>query len=89
MARKSAAEKKAERLRELCEGQYEDLNPERCKEEIARLAKVQMDHVENKSAEVKSYNELIKETKDKIEYLVGRIDYLHHEDAVENQLQNG
>lgn len=86
MAKKSAAEKRAERLKELCEDQYEDLTPERCKEEIARLARIQMDHVENKKAQLKAYNELINETKDKIEYLVERIDYLNHENAVAEQL---
>ena len=86
MAKKSAAEKRAERLKELCEDQYEDLTPEQCKEEIARLARIQMDHVENKKAQLKAYNELINETKDKIEYLVERIDYLNHENAVAEQL---
>ena len=88
MPKKSAAEKRAERLKELCEDQYEDLAPDQCKEEIARLARIQMDHIENKKAQLKAYNELINETKDKIEYLVERIDYLNHENAVAEQLNN-
>jgi hypothetical protein len=88
MAKKSAAEKRAEKLKELCEDQFGDLTADQCKEEIARLARIQMDHIENKKAQLKAYNELINETKDKIEYLVGRIDYVNHEEAVANHLDN-
>lgn len=84
----SPEEKRAQRLQELCGDQYEELTADQCKEEIARLAKIQMDHVENKKAQVDTYNELIKDTKDKIEFLVERIDYLNHETAVAAQLEN-
>jgi hypothetical protein len=84
----SPEEKRALRLQELCGDQYDELSTDQCKEEIARLAKIQMDHVENKKAQVETYNELIKDTKDKIEFLVEKIDHLNHEAAVAAQLGN-
>ena len=82
--RLSPEERRAERLRELCEGQYEDLTVEECKNEIARLTKIMMDHRQSKSDAVATWNGLIGDTKDKTEYLVERIDFLNHEAQVAN-----
>ncbi len=84
----SKEEKRAVYLQELCGDQYEDLNAEACKNEIARLTKINMDHLENKSAQIKTYNELLKENKDKITYLIERIDYVVHEEQVAAHLEN-
>ena len=80
--RLSPEERRAERLRELCEGQYEDLSVEECKDEIARLTKVSMDHKQSKADAISTWNGLINETRDKTEYLVERIDFLNHEAQV-------
>lgn len=82
--RQTPEERRAERLRELCEGQYEDLTVEECKNEIARLTKVMMDHRQSKADAMSTWNGLIGENKDKTEYLVERIDFLNHEAQVAN-----
>lgn len=78
---------RAELLREACNEAYEGFTDDAVKEEIARLNKVNIDLIENKKAEAKSYNDLIKENVDKIEYLIEKLDALRHEDAVQNQLE--
>lgn len=76
-----------EERNEIMEGQYGDMNPQQCKDEIHRLAKNQMDYVQSKKDAMASWNELIKDNKEKIKYLVERIDYLVHEAQVANQLE--
>lgn len=63
-------------------GQYGNYSEDQCTNEILRLLAAIEDHKENKKAEMKAYNDLIKEEEESIKYLRGRIDNLRHEDAV-------
>lgn len=76
-----ASQSRTERENALRES-YSDLTVDQCKEEVVRLSRIKMDQVENKKAEMRAYAELIKETQEKIEFLVGRVDYLAHEAQV-------
>jgi len=82
-----AKETKAERIRREQEGTYGEYNIDQLKNEIVRLVVQKRDHMENKKAAASSWNELIKDTDEKIIYCSERIDYLNHEDAVESHLQ--
>lgn len=80
---------KAEALRALCEGSYSEFSTEAVKEEIARLSKLNFSLQEDKKETVRSMNEVIKENMNKIEYLVEKLDALRHEEAVQNELEQG
>lgn len=85
--RLSPEERRAQRLQELCGDQYEELNVDGCREEIARLTKQNMDYSESKKDAAATWKSLMDDTKDKIEFLVERIDHLHHEAQVQAQLE--
>lgn len=71
------------------EGMFGDYSQDQLKDEIVRTVKVIQDHEESKKAEAKSWTDLIKDEKKKLQYLAERIDYLQHEDAVANHLDQG
>ena len=66
---------------------YDSFNVEMCEKEIARLTKLNMDFEQSKKDYAASYNKSIKLNKGNIKLLVERIDYLHHENAVANILE--
>lgn len=88
MARQTPEERRAERLQEAYGDQYEDFDVQQCKDEVARLSKIKMDQVQTKKDLVSAHSGIIKNTQEQIEYLVERIDYLQHENAVQTHLAN-
>jgi len=83
-----ARQSRAQQLQETYEGQYGEYPIQLLEDEIIRKLKMKKDFEESKKAEAKSYSELIKESDDAIDYCVERIDYIQHEEAVANQLNN-
>lgn len=81
-------ERRAAALRETYEPQYEDLTQAQLKDEVMRLLTQKQDFEESKKAQNASYNDLIKEKKDAIEFCRERVDYLQHEEAVAAELDN-
>lgn len=71
------------------EAMFGDHSQDQLKDEIVRTVKAIQDHEENKKAEAKSWSDLIKDEKKKLQYLAERIDYIQHEEAVANQLDRG
>lgn len=82
-------ERRAEQLRDEHEPQYGELTIEELKNEILRLLTQQQDLEEQKKAQADSYNALIKEKKGALEYCRERIDFIQHQEAVNNQLEQG
>ncbi len=78
---------RAELLRQACEESYDGFGTEQIKEEIARLNKIRFSQIEEKKVLNKAHGDLIKETTDKIEYLVEKLDAVRHEEAVANATQ--
>lgn len=87
MTQQSAQVTRAQQLRQQFEGQYGELSVQQLEDELVRQVKAKADHEQSKKDYAKSYGELIKECKDAIQYIVERIDYLQHEAAVANQLE--
>jgi hypothetical protein len=87
MARQNAQETKAQELREAFEGQYGELTVQQLEDELVRQVKTKADHEQSKKDYAKSYGELVKNAQDSITYIVERIDYLQHEAAVQNVLE--
>lgn len=81
-------EKHAAKLRELYEPVYEDFEEPQLKDEILRLLTQQKDLEEQKKAQNDSYNDLIKEKKEAIEFCRERVDFLRHEEGVAAVLDN-
>jgi hypothetical protein len=77
---------KTELMKEACREQYDGLAEEPIKEEIARLNKINFATIEDKKATTKSFNELIKENSQKIEFLVEKLDAVRHDAAVAHQI---
>jgi hemerythrin-like domain-containing protein len=77
----------AQELRDTYEGQFGEYTIQQLEEEIIRQIKSKADHQESKKAYAKTYSDLIKDCNSAIEYVVGRIDYLQHEEAVAAQLE--
>ena len=81
-------EKRAAMLRDAYEPVYEDFSQDQLKDEILRLLTQQKDLEEQKKIQNDSYNDLITEKKDAIEFCRERIDYLQHEEGVAAALEN-
>lgn len=87
MTRQSTQMTRAQQLRQEFEEQYSELSIQQLEDELIRQVKAKADHEQSKKDYIKSYSELIKECKNAIQYIVERIDYLQHEAAVANQLE--
>lgn len=61
-------------LAQTFEGQFGEMSQDQIKDEIVRTLKMIQDHEENKKAEAKSWTDLIKDEKAKVQYLTECID---------------
>lgn len=86
MATESATRRNARIIRETHEGTFGDMSVAQLKDAIVQQVVQIQDFKESKKAENKAWSDQIKEKQDGIQYCTERIDYVNHEAAVANQL---